>query len=459
MVGRDVLMLIYSLPWPSSSSSHLYTLSFLYLVSPLSPLLSSDLITVERNPELLPQDTDMAEPRDEHQAVTLFSPHQMGRFHLSHRVVMAPMTRCRALNGVPQPAHAEYYAQRATDGGLLVSEGTVISPTAAGFPRCPGIFTAEQIDAWKVVVDAVHAKGGVIFCQLWHVGRASNRVYQPTGAVAPLSPTGKPISARWRILMPNGSHGVFARPRRLASSDIPTLVQHFRQAALNAVLHAGFDGVEIHAAHGYLIDQFLKDGVNDRSDEYGGPLPNRCRFLVEVTRAVCAAVGPSRVGVRVSPAIDHLDASDSDPLALGLAIVGRLNALQRDSGERLAYLHVTRPRYTRTAAADDEEEGELLMRAWRDAYDGTFVCSGGHTGASGTEAVANGDADLVAYGRLFISNPDLVRRFMTGAALNRYVRATFYTHDPVVGYTDYPSLRPSAAATAEEYVYERASRL
>ncbi|WOL20200.1 12-oxophytodienoate reductase 7 [Canna indica] len=378
------------------------------------------------------------------QGPSLFSPYQMGRFHLSHRVVLAPMTRCRALNGIPRAAHVEYYTQRATDGGFLITEGTVISPTGAGFPHVPGIYSREQIDAWKKVVDAVHAKGSIIFCQLWHVGRASNQVYQPGGTAAPISSTDKPISDRWKILLPNGKYGSYSKPRRLPTSQIPEIVQHYRQAALNAI-EAGFDGIEIHGAHGYLIDQFLKDGINDRTDAYGGSLPNRCRFLDEVTRAVASAVGPSRVGVRVSPAIDHMDAYDSDPLRLGLAVVDRLNAVQRDASERLAYLHVTQPRYTAYGQTEagrhgSVEEESRLMRAWREAYDGTFVCSGGFTRELGAEAVEQGDADLVSYGRLFISNPDLVERFKVDAPLNRYVRATFYTQDPVVGYTDYPFL-------------------
>lgn len=208
---------------------------------------------------------------------------------------------------------------------------------------------------------------------------------------------------------------------------------------------SGFDGIELHGAHGYLIDQFLKDGINDRTDAYGGSLGNRCRFLAEVSQAVVSAIGASRVAVRISPAIDHLDAYDSDPLRLGLAVVHRLNALQRDAGERLAYLHVTQPRYvaygqTEGGRHGSQEEESRLMRAVRDAYDGTFVCSGGYTRQLGVEAVEQGDADLVSYGRLFISNPDLVERFKSDAPLNRYVRATFYTPDPVVGYTDYPSL-------------------
>ncbi|PAN35720.1 hypothetical protein PAHAL_6G229100 [Panicum hallii] len=373
---------------------------------------------------------------------SLFSPYQTPRFRLAHRVVLAPMTRCRAPRAVPGPALAEYYEQRSTEGGLLISEGTIISPAGPGFPRVPGIYNQEQIDAWKKVVDAVHAKGAIFFCQLWHVGRASHQVYQPGGA-APISSTDKPISSRWRILMPDGSYGKYPTPRRLATSEIPEIVEQYRQAAVNAI-KAGFDGIEIHGAHGYLIDQFLKDGINDRTDEYGGSLSNRCRFLLEVTRAVVSAIGADRVAVRVSPAIDHLDANDSNPLQLGLAVADRLNALQHEAG-RLAYLHVTQPRYTAYGQTESgqhgtAEEESRMMRALRRAYRGTFMCSGGYTRELGVEAVESGDADLVSFGRLFIANPDLVERFRRDAPLNRYVRKTFYTPDPVVGYTDYPFL-------------------
>ncbi|CAL5005856.1 unnamed protein product [Urochloa decumbens] len=373
---------------------------------------------------------------------SLFSPYETPRFRFAHRVVLAPMTRCRAPRAVPGPALAEYYAQRSTEGGLLISEGTIISPAGPGFPRVPGIYNEEQIDAWKKVVDAVHAKGAIFFCQLWHVGRASHQVYQPGGA-APISSTDKPISSRWRILMPDGSYGTYPTPRRLATSEIPEIVEQYRQSAINAI-KAGFDGIEIHGAHGYLIDQFLKDGINDRTDEYGGSFSNRCRFLLEVSRAVVSAIGADRVAVRVSPAIDHLDAYDSNPLQLGLAVVDRLNALQQEAG-RLAYLHVTQPRYaaygqTESGQHGSAEEESRMMRALRGAYRGTFMCSGGYTRELGVEAVESGDADLVSFGRLFIANPDLVERFRRDAPLNRYVRKTFYTPDPVVGYTDYPFL-------------------
>lgn len=209
-------------------------------------------------------------------------------------------------------------------------------------------------------------------------------------------------------------------------------------------MNTGFDGIEIHGAHGYLIDQFLKDGINDRTDKYGGSLENRCRFLIQVVRAVVSAIGAERVGVRISPAIDHLDATDSDPLGLGLAVIERLNSLQKELGRKLAYLHVTQPRYTAYGKTEHgskkDQDGVHLTRKLRIAYDGTFMCSGGFNRKLGMEAVARGDADLISFGRLFISNPDLVLRFKLNAPLNKYNRKTFYTQDPVRGYTDYPFL-------------------
>ncbi|KAJ4826370.1 12-oxophytodienoate reductase 3 [Turnera subulata] len=372
---------------------------------------------------------------------TLFSPYKMGKFNLSHRVVLAPMTRCRALNGIPNAAMAEYYSQRSTPGGFLITEGTAVSSTAAGFPHIPGIYTEEQVQAWKRVVDAVHAKGGIIFCQLWHVGRASHPVYQPGGA-APISSTTKAISNRWRVLLPDGSYGKYPAPRALETSEIPKVVEDYRLAAVNSI-RAGFDGIEIHGAHGYLIDQFLKDGINDRTDEYGVSIGNRCTFLMQILEAIVEAIGAHRVGVRISPAIDHLDATDSDPLNLGLAVIERLNKFQLLFGSKLTYLHITQPRYTAYGQTESgrhgtEDEETRLMRTWRRAYQGTLVCSGGFTRELGIHAAANGEADLISFGRLFISNPDLVMRLKLNVPLTKYIRKTFYTHDPVVGYTDYP---------------------
>ncbi|XP_048426448.1 12-oxophytodienoate reductase 3-like [Pyrus x bretschneideri] len=327
-------------------------------------------------------------------SVTLFSPYKMGKFSVvdikiseffvftsvSHRVVMAPLTRCRALKGLPQPALAEYYVQR--------------------MPSVPGIYNDEQVEAWKKVVDAVHAKGAVIFCQLWHVGRASHEVYQPGGGL-PISSTNNPISKRWNVLLPDGSHGTYPKPRALETQEIPQVVEHFRQGALNTI-RAGFDGVEIHGAHGYIIDQFLKDGINDRTDEYGGSLENQCKFLIQIVQAVVAAIGADRVGVRISAAIDHLDAIDSKPLILGLAVIERLNRLQQNWGSKLAYLQVTQPRYSAHAQAEasklsNDEEEAVFMRTLRNSYHGTFIASGGFTRELAMQAIASGNADLVSY--------------------------------------------------------------
>ncbi|KAJ8428575.1 hypothetical protein Cgig2_031369 [Carnegiea gigantea] len=353
----------------------------------------------------------------------LFSPCKVGRFKLSHRVVLAPLTRCRALNGIPNEALVKYYTQRSTPGGLLITEATFISETAMGFPHCPGIYTHQQVEAWKKVVDSVHAKGSIIFCQLWHVGRASHQGYQPN-SVPPISSSNRPISTQWRIPMPDGSFAEYPQPRALTTTEIPGVVEDYRRAALNAIR------AEIHAGHGYLIDQFLKDSINDRTDEYGGSLENRCRFLMQVVRAVAGAVGAEQVAVRISPIFDYLDSSDSDPMALGIDIVDRLNKLQAK--------YVVKETVSKTNE-EKEIESQMMLKL-REAYEGIFMSTGGYTKETGMEAVAKGEVDLVAYGRFFIANPDLVQRFKVDTPLNQYDRATFYTHDPIVGYTDYPFL-------------------
>ncbi|KAL8143288.1 hypothetical protein V2J09_016320 [Rumex salicifolius] len=372
---------------------------------------------------------------DEAAELSLMSPYRLGKqWGLSHRVVMAPLTRCRAVGRLPNEAHVLYYSQRANPGGLIFSEATCISASAHGYPNTPGIYTDPQVEAWKPVTAAVHAKGGLIFCQLWHVGRASNNVFQPGGG-SPISSTSKRISDRWKILLPDQTHGPYSQPTALTTAEIGGVVQDYRQAALNSV-RAGFDAVEINAAYGYLIDQFLKDEANDRCDHYGGSLPNRIRLLVEVVQALAEAIGMDRVGVKISPTLHHQDSSDSDPLALGLAVADALNAVQDEAGPGTRLTHLQ----FQMGSGKGEQDAEV-MRAVRRAYRGTFMVCGGYDRESGDKAVAEGDADLIGFGRHFLSNPDLVERFKAkDAPLNPYDPATFYTYDPVVGYTDYPFL-------------------
>ncbi|CAN6205833.1 unnamed protein product [Urochloa humidicola] len=372
-----------------------------------------------------------------HQAAAMeegvLRPYKMGQFQLSHRVVLAPLTRCRSYGNVPQPHAAVYYAQRATKGGLLISEATGVSATAQGFPETPGIWTQEQVEAWKPIVDAVHRKGGIFFCQIWHVGRASTNELQPDGQ-EPISSTDKQIPPNT-----NDPSTVYSRPRRLRTEEIPMIVDDFRRAARNAI-DAGFDGVEIHGAHGYLIEQFIKDGANDRGDEYGGGgLENRCRFAAEVVGAVVREVGAGRVGMRLSPFIDIMGCVDSDPLALGGYMVRELN-----KHDGFLYCHMVEPRlaYNGSTFVVDGHNTQSPhgLLPFRKEFNGTFIAAGAYDLEEGNKAVASGYTDLVAYGRLFLANPDLPRRFELGAPLNKYDRSTFYTQDPVIGYTDYPFL-------------------
>ncbi|OMP09455.1 hypothetical protein COLO4_05458 [Corchorus olitorius] len=351
----------------------------------------------------------------------------MGKFHLSHRVVLAPLTRQRSYNNVPQPHAILYYSQRASKGGLLIAEATGVSDTAQGYPDTPGIWTKEQVEAWKPIVDAVHAKGGIFFCQIWHVGRVSNQGFQPNGQ-APISCTDKPLKPQVRA---NGVDvATFSPPRRLRTDEIPQIVNDFRLAARNAI-EAGFDGVEIHGAHGYLIDQFMKDRVNDRTDQYGGSLENRCRFALEIVEAISNEIGADKVGIRLSPFADYMESGDSNPKALGLYMVESLNKCG------ILYCHMVEPRMIKVGEKCECPDSLLPMRK---AFNGTFIVAGGYDRDDGNKAVAENRADLVAFGRLFLANPDLPRRFELDAPLNRYNRDTFYISDPVVGYTDYPFL-------------------
>ncbi|EXB88216.1 Putative 12-oxophytodienoate reductase 11 [Morus notabilis] len=357
----------------------------------------------------------------------LLTPYKMGKFNLSHRIVLAPLTRERSFDNLPQPHAILYYSQRASKGGLLIAEATGISDTSLGFPHVPGIWTKEQVEAWKPIVDVVHAKGGIFFCQIWHSGRSSKTDFQPNGQ-APISSTDKPISPELRsdaTELPS-----FTPPRRLRTEEIPLVVNDFRIAARKAI-EAGFDGVEIHGAHGYLIDQFLKDQVNDRKDKYGGSLENRCRFALEVVEAIVNEIGADRVGIRLSPFTEFNDAKDSNPEELGLYMAKSLNKYG------ILYCHMVEPRMK---MAIEVSKTDLSLVPMRKAFKGTVIVAGGYTRDEGNKAVAENHADLIAYGRLFLANPDLPKRFELDAPLNKYNRNTFYTPDPILGYTDYPFL-------------------
>ncbi|KAL3504852.1 hypothetical protein ACH5RR_034693 [Cinchona calisaya] len=361
------------------------------------------------------------------QPIPLCNPYKMGKFQLSHRIVLAPLTRQRSYGNVPQPHAILYYSQRTTKGGLLIAEATGVSDTAQGYPETPGIWTKEQVEAWKPIVDAVHAKGGIFFCQIWHVGRVSNYGFQPNGR-APISSTDKSLVPQIRASGVDVAE--FSPPRRLKTEEIPQIVNDFKLAAINAI-EAGFDGVEVHGAHGYLIDQFLKDQVNDRTDEYGGSLPNRCRFGLEIVEAISSAIGAERVGIRLSPFANYGQAGDSNPNALGLYMAEALNKYG------IAYCHMVEPRML---TVGEKCESPYSLLPMRKAFKGTFMVAGGYDREDGDKAVAENRADLVAYGRLFLANPDLPKRFELDAPLNKYNRDTFYIADPVVGYTDYPFL-------------------
>jgi N-ethylmaleimide reductase len=347
----------------------------------------------------------------------LLAPFQLGPNQLANRLVMAPMTRNRADDrDAPHALTALYYGQRAT-AGLIVTEATQISPQGKGYPGTPGIHSAAQIEGWRSVAQAVHAKGGRIFLQLWHVGRISHPILQPDGAL-PVAPS---------AILPSGTLYAgntalpFVTPRALAVREISEIVAQYGQAARNA-RHAGFDGVEIHAGHGYLIDQFLRDGSNHRTDAYGGSIEKRSRFLLEVVQAVATAWTSDRVGVRLSPVNPFNDMSDSAPQAHFAYVARALNGLG------LAYLH-----------AAETPDIPFDWPAFRRSYTGTYIANAGYDLAKAQAAVSDGHADLVAFGAPFLANPDLVDRFRLGATLNSPVRASFYGGDQR-GYTDYPSM-------------------
>ena len=347
----------------------------------------------------------------------LLSPAELGPLLLQNHMVMAPLTRSRAGAGdVPTALMAEYYAQRA-EAGLIITEASQISPQGKGYPRTPGNFSAEQIAGWKLVTEAVHARGGRIFLQIWHVGRLSHSSIQPGGGL-PVAPSA--IAAEGTIITETGLKDL-ETPREITIDEIPGIVADFRRAAEHA-MQAGFDGVEIHAANGYLIDQFLRDGSNKRTDAYGGSPENRARFLKEVVEAVTAAIGASRVGVRLSPVFDGFSMSDSNPTETFSHVADML------SGYGLAYLHGAQ---LGTAPFDYAD--------FKRRFGGTYIANGGYDAARAEAALREGTADLVAFGSSFLANPDLVERFRRGAPLNQPDPETFYQGEER-GYTDYPTL-------------------
>ncbi len=358
-------------------------------------------------------------------AKNLFTPIQIGPYLLPNRIVMAPLTRSRAAQGnVPRELNATYYAQRAT-AGLLIAEATQVVPEGQGYVSTPGIHSDAQVAGWRRVTDAVHAAGGRIFLQLWHVGRISHVQFQPNGT-APVAPSA--IPAKGQTYTSDGFVDL-SPPRALRRDELPGVVAGYASGARHAMA-AGFDGVEIHGANGYLLDQFMKDKANHRDDDYGGSIENRLRLTREVVDAVIAEVGADKVGLRISPENKANDIDDSDPFALFLALAKSL------CGKGMAYLHVI--------------EGDMLAGhaqpvtgfdyvAIKDAFGGPYMANLNYDQARADQAIAAGRVDLVAFGKPFISNPDLVARFRAGAPLAKPDSKTFYGGD-AHGYTDYPTM-------------------
>jgi N-ethylmaleimide reductase len=354
---------------------------------------------------------------------TVLSPIKIGSYRLPNRVVMAPLTRMRSPDGIANELMAKYYTQRAS-AGLIISEATPISPQAIGYPAIPCIYTQEHVEGWKKITTAIHANNGHIFLQLWHVGRISHPDYH--NGELPVAPS--PIQPKGQAITPSGMKP-FVTPRDLSITEIQDIVENYRQAAEYA-LAAGFDGVEIHGANGYLIDQFLRDGSNQRTDDYGGSVENRTRFLLQVTEAVISVWGAERVGIRLAPSGTFNDMTDSVPEALFVYVLQQLNQFN------LAYLHVV------DALESDIRHGANVVElaVLRAAYNGTLIVCGGYDYECANETIEQGLADAVAFGQLYIANPDLVERFAINAPLNEPDAHTFYGGD-AKGYTDYPSLK------------------
>lgn len=355
----------------------------------------------------------------------LFEPINLGAIALPNRIIMAPLTRARSGESrIPNDLMLEYYVQRAS-AGLIITEATQISEQGAGWAQTPGIHTPEQIEGWKKITEAVHQKGGRMVLQLWHTGRASHPDFQPGGAL-PVSATA--IAAQGEIHTPQGKKMRVA-PRALGLDEIPGVVEQYAIATRNAKA-AGFDGVEIHGANGYLIDQFLRDGSNQRTDAYGGSIENRTRFLLEVTEAVLGEWSRDRVGVRLSPYNPFNDMRDSDPIATFTYVAKALNPFD------LAYLHIVEALPGHFLALEGVEPATPHMRR---EFKRPIMLNGGYDAQTGAAAIRGNEADAIAYGIPFIANPDLVERYRQGAMLNEADPTTFYTHERK-GYVDYPAL-------------------
>jgi len=365
---------------------------------------------------------------------TLFTPLALGAVNLSHRVVQAPLTRLRSEQpgDVPGDLMAAHYGQRASKGGLQIAEATTVSVTGRGYLGAPGIYSDAQVAGWRKVTDAVHAKGGKMFLQLWHVGRQSH--VDMTGGVAPVTASEGPFE---QVVVTQDGWVPVSPARALRIEEIPGIVDEFRQGAIRAKA-AGFDGVEIHGANGYLLDQFLQDGVNKRTDAYGGPVENRARLLLEVTEAVVGVWGEGRVGVRLGPSGRWASMSDSDPEKTFGYVAEQMNRFG------LAYLHIIEPRIV-GAEAPVEGEAAVAAAQIRKLFKGNIIAAGGFLPEGAEEIVAKGDADLVAFGRYFSSNPDLPERIRRNLPLTPYDRDTFWGGDHR-GYTDFEPHRELAEA-------------
>ena len=354
----------------------------------------------------------------------LLTKYKFGELELSNRMVMAPMTRCRAIEGnVPNPLAVTYYTQRAS-AGLIITEGSQVSPQGVGYVRTPGIHSPSQVAGWKKVTDAVHKAGGIIFLQLWHVGRVSHPDF--LGGELPVAPSALPVEGE--VHTPLGKKK-FVIPRALETDEIPDIIEQFRKGAQNAKA-AGFDGVEIHGANGYLLDQFLRDGSNRRTDKYGGSLQNRIRLPLEVTEAVVGVWGAERVGYRISPHFSSSSMSDTDPGQTFSNFAKELNKI------KLGYLHMIEPIGGRMGATAPQAR---LAPTIRKIFHGTLILNGGYDSHSANEAIEKGEADLISFGVLFLANPDLPLRFRKNAALNSADVSTFYAGEEK-GYIDYPEL-------------------